>query len=353
MLSMTSDAVVTRGDDMRRASWMGVPGCLLLVGLAGCVLFPGSEKLWGPALDVEVTDRYAVVCAGSALVLVDGTDPEAPRALGEVEVAARAVALRGDLAFVAAGEDGLRAVDVSNPHQAKPLGGAPTRFFARAVAVTGDHVIVGGDTTLEIFDVSEPARPRPVASLPHPDGVDDIRVSGDLAYVEGREAVRILDVSDPANPVDVGEYRTSDSRWRPVNGIDIAEDRLFVTDDEAIHVVDVSRPDTPTQLALAEIPGPSHPNPSAVAVSGSRACVSDVSGFEQRLLVLDVTLPDPPRLLGSLTTGEDVHTRIASIDAVGDRAYVALSLGGLWIVDFSDPSSPKVAGRFKTSSLRD
>jgi hypothetical protein len=32
---------------------------------------------------------------------------------------------------------------------------------------------------------------------------------------------------------------------------------------------------------------------------------------------------------------------------------VALSLGGLWIVDFSDPSSPKVAGRFKTSSLRD
>ncbi|HQN97480.1 MAG TPA: hypothetical protein PLM61_13970 [Thermoanaerobaculales bacterium] len=75
---------------------------------------------------------------------------------------------------------------------------------------------------------------------------------------------------------------------------------------------------------------------SAVAVAGSLAFVD--SGTV--LLVLDVSDPESPQLLGSVTLPELVE----AIAAAGSHVYVANGMSGLRIIDVSNPSAPVEVG---------
>ncbi len=74
----------------------------------------------------------------------------------------------------------------------------------------------------------------------------------------------------------------------------------------------------------------------AVAVSGSLAFV----GSGTTLLVLDVSAPSSPQLLGSVTLPELVD----GIAAAGSHAYVANGTSGLRVIDVSNPAAPVEVG---------
>ena len=65
------------------------------------------------------------------------------------------------------------------------------------------------------------------------------------------------------------------------------------------------------------------------------------------LLVLDVSTPSAPVLLGSVALGGDA----VNLYAVGTTVYVAQQSTGLRVVDASNPSAPVVVGTFNTSGL--
>jgi hypothetical protein len=74
----------------------------------------------------------------------------------------------------------------------------------------------------------------------------------------------------------------------------------------------------------------------AVAVSGSLALV----GSGTTMLVLDVSTPSSPQLLGSVTLPEQVY----GIAAAGSHAYVANGMSGLRVIDVSNPAAPVEVG---------
>ncbi len=81
---------------------------------------------------------------------------------------------------------------------------------------------------------------------------------------------------------------------------------------------------------------------SAVAVSGSLAFV----GSGTTMLVLDVSTPSSPQLLGDVTLPDLVH----GIAAAGGYAYVADGESGLRVIDVSNPSAPLEIGFLDTPS---
>ncbi|MFO1458325.1 MAG: hypothetical protein U1G08_02880 [Verrucomicrobiota bacterium] len=68
---------------------------------------------------------------------------------------------------------------------------------------------------------------------------------------------------------------------------------------------------------------------------------------QEGLLVLDVSTPSAPVLLGSVALGGDA----VNLYAVGTTVYVAQQSTGLRVVDASNPSAPVVVGTFNTSGL--
>ncbi len=65
------------------------------------------------------------------------------------------------------------------------------------------------------------------------------------------------------------------------------------------------------------------------------------------MLVIDVSTPDNPILLGAYPTGW-----IYDLVVVGNLAYIGLGPLGMQLVDISDPSSPKALGRSEQSAYR-
>jgi hypothetical protein len=75
---------------------------------------------------------------------------------------------------------------------------------------------------------------------------------------------------------------------------------------------------------------------SAVAVSGSLAFV----GSGTTMLVLDVSTPSSPQLLGDVTLPDLVY----GIAVGGSHAYVANGMAGLRVIDVSNPAAPVEVG---------
>ena len=126
------------------------------------------------------------------------------------------VRVRGTLAFVTDGLDGLAVVDVADPRQPRVIGRVETGGQARGLAVGGDIVYVAaGSRGLVLVDVSDAAAPAVVGRA---DDVPTTAIRVDYAdgraYVAAWSDVRAYDVADPAAPRFLGAARlTRDLRY--------------------------------------------------------------------------------------------------------------------------------------------
>lgn len=184
----------------------------------------GSGPDAGGTADAAVATAVQAAAGGSAdrtgaqgrLVVIDLSDPAAPRVVGRLALAGRPVdvAAADGLLFVAAGEGGTRIVDVRDPAAPREIGRVGTPARAVGVAVAGGHAFVAEDDALgaglQVADVRDPAAPREVASLTlarrRPDVAVSVRavaVGGGDAWVATADGVRRIDVRDPAAPREV------------------------------------------------------------------------------------------------------------------------------------------------------
>lgn len=184
----------------------------------------GSGPDAGGTADAAVATAVQAAAGGSAdrtgaqgrLVVIDLSDPAAPRVVGRLALAGRPVdvAAADGLLFVAAGEGGTRIVDARDPAAPREIGRVGTPARAVGVAVAGGHAFVAEDDALgaglQVADVRDPAAPREVASLTlarrRPDVAVSVRavaVGGGDAWVATADGVRRIDVRDPAAPREV------------------------------------------------------------------------------------------------------------------------------------------------------
>lgn len=282
--------------------------------------------------DAFYQDGLVYLPGGHGLLIFDVTDPVKPIPLGRCPTSgAGGVVVVGSTAYLATVDLGLLIVDVSNPSAPAVIGSYA--MMAGAVAVAAGRAYVADPVGIHILDVSVPSAPRRIGSIAQQ--ASRLIVKGETAYVIAGSALLIYDVSDPSRPVLL-------STWDGAMPQDVfvRDSTAYVTTwNQGFFVLDVSQPASPRLLGSCA----ADPGTERVAVSGNVAVITGLGSVVQ---VLDVSDPAAPRPAGSFR-GEGERSLMSAFLA-GSTGYFADFQGGFHIVDFSQPSTPVLVGRFAT-----
>jgi|GEM_PF-2750047 len=200
----------------------------------------GGGKNWGAA-GVEVEGNYAYLFGGPyyhnpapgthyGLIVADVSDLAALRRVGAMTFPegkaeeewwlGKDLAIVGRFAYVAAGEGGVRVVDVSDPTAPVEVGAFREIPLAPRLAVSGDYAYVADrDGNIWVLDMANPAHPAKMGcyALTEPLASDwtsgnafpiqDMVISGGYLYVAAEGAgLYVLDLADPAAPTLASRY---------------------------------------------------------------------------------------------------------------------------------------------------
>jgi len=277
-----------------------------------------------------------------------------------------AVAVQGDYAYVGINRS-IVVVDVSDPHHPTPVG--QTSFWPEnrkwfvedvsAISVVGDHAYVvynlgrysGRSHSMVIVDVSRPAAPKVIASYdvsgwpPSSGHALGVTASGQYAYLYHTTGLDVVDTSKPVEPTRVGRWRSHGSSGFLAGHlgsyVTSAGDHVYVADRQGgLRVIDVSDPAAPRDVGSWDCP-----YAVGVAVLANRAFV-----WGGGLKIIDVSDPTNPKEIGSYDREKVFEGRqITGLAAAGNYVFLYYGLpgaglqrlGGLLILDVSDPSAPK------------
>src|SRR5262245_13053535 len=116
------------------------------------------------------------------------------------------VSVAGSYAYVAQGGSGMMVIDISNPDAPRVVGGVNTPGTALDVVVAGAHAYVAdGASGLQVIDISNPASPFILSTLDTPDAAVGVAVTGSYALVADRNAgLQFIDISNPVAPTIAG-----------------------------------------------------------------------------------------------------------------------------------------------------
>jgi hypothetical protein len=277
---------------------------------------PSAPRLFGharvaetpryPVLDVAFFGHFAAAVAANPgrLKVFDLTRPEVPRQVGELALPQLSgmpcLAVESGRAYLAYGTV-LSIVDLADPTAPTLLGEIVFREFVKDVSVEEDHAfLAAGDGGLKVVDVANPKDPREVTSLAGMGSVLSVGVDGVRAYVGSSVGLFSIDIEDPVNPVRRGYLALNGVTWR---NLTVEEDRVFVSlasDDGAflLVVVDVENPAAPRAVERIDLPvAPYH-----VVVNRNTAFVASDPYEDSMLWCIDLTRPQSPDSVRPLRT---------------------------------------------------
>lgn len=209
---------------------------------------------------VRNTLAYAV--DGSNVWVVDVADPRAPKRLGIVAGAGRALAIAGrdDRLYIAGGEEGLLvySIDATNPTLLRRLAQIATPGPALDVALADDGLsayVAAGAKGVVPIDLAGALGPKAGAAIPGPGFASGVAYASGLVYVASCSA---LNVVDPARGTVVGSKRlVSDAGQAPfpVKDVAVYRDLAFVAAGRwGIVVLSISNPTAPALLGNRTLP---------------------------------------------------------------------------------------------------
>ncbi len=261
----------------------------------------GGINLDGYPHSIAYRHPFAFVAAGAdgdgldrGLVVIDVTDSSNPEiAYHGSSWSFRDLVLAEDLA-IAIGLSALLVIDVSDPHAPKLLGECPLPNYARQLDYSDGHVFVATrDDGLMILSIEDPADPQIVATFPTQGAAYDVAVRDGLAYVaQYYQGLEIVDVSDPDSPAILGNLYTGGSHIH-VNG-----SRAYLTGSD-LAIVDIADPTSPVLLGTTEVQGWA----GEIVVRGNTAFVAN---HFTGLYLLDVSDPAQTRFVGNINVPEDL-----------------------------------------------
>jgi hypothetical protein len=185
------------------------------------------------AVERDGPSTYAYLADGpNGLLVLDVSSPASISAIGSQPTldSANGVVLANDLAFVADLSGGLRIIDVTNPYAPTEEGVIETwPYDTNAVAVRGDFAFLAvgdeGDGGLIVVDASTPSVPAVVSSFVGLDEALGIAVSDDgYVFLSDEEKLWMIDVSVPVAPYVVGVHDWPNLAEGDLAGVDVEDD---------------------------------------------------------------------------------------------------------------------------------
>ncbi|HEY0366955.1 MAG TPA: hypothetical protein VGC73_10820, partial [Pyrinomonadaceae bacterium] len=273
------------------------------------------------------------------------------------------VQLRGEYAYVAAGEGGLRVYDVAQIDQkgfSERIVTAPvSRFGQKFWVKTKYATAVAAPTTLAV----DPARWRMKIDGTMIDPVEAAKLTGEarkqlvneeqpihplyayLYVVDKYEGLILVNAAtlldgDPLNNYlkrALNPAKFANGAFNPggalndANNVSIAGHYAYITSGQGLVVVDIDDPLSPR--IVKQIGAPELRNPRAIAIQFRYAFVVDDDGLK----VLDVTVPDQVRVIAAASVPlGDAH----DVYVARTYAYVANGKEGIAIIDVEQPEKP-------------
>jgi hypothetical protein len=286
----------------------------------------------GDAREVEVVGSLAYVAAGNrGLRILDLTNPLAPVVLGTYQDSAGGYAygldVVGTTAYIAFGSRGLQAINVATP-SSPAWSYTVATSNAQDVKVSGGLALVAnGSAGLAVVDLAT----RTIRGAYDYDtlgfGYDvEWLPSGAALLADGNNGVFVVNPG-ATPPTLIRRYDTATAR-----DIEVAGTLAYVADGTAgLLVLDMSNP------AVAVVPLGAYNTPGSatgVEIRGSKAFVADGAGGVQ---VIDIANAAAPRWLGTYATrGSTSDVAFAGGGAGPQVALIADSDGGVQSVQWSD-----------------
>jgi len=231
----------------------------------------------------RVGSMVAYVSFSGSLGLVDLSNPQNPSPLNDYQVAGGnprdIVKIPGVTGLaVAADDDGVRIIDLSNPTAPVEVGHwVPPTGFVYHVDQDGDRIAAAGGTNVWVLNASALSAPFEWTSFTVPANVLDVAVEGDHVFVAiSAFSVLVWDVSVAGSPMEVATIDISPTN---ANGLEIHADRLYIAADAwaGLMVRDITNPTDPFEIDTADTPG----RALSVAASGTLIAVADgIGGVE-------------------------------------------------------------------------
>lgn len=156
---------------------------------------------------MDIQNGIAYVGAGSALYFVDLGSSEV---LGHCDLSDRVldVIVAGKYAYVAADEDGLLIVDISDLAQSSVISFLDTPDIAFRMVKSGDIIYIADyNGGVRIANVADPTNPYEVSSVTSLGHVRDVAVDWKYLYVAG-DNLYVYDVEDLAHSLQIGFFDT-------------------------------------------------------------------------------------------------------------------------------------------------
>lgn len=319
-----------------------------------------------------VSGDYAYLLSLSGILYcLNFADPLAPDVYGKLAMETDnaqilALAALGEYAYVNS-PNRLDVVQTEFLEASKEVGSTALAGSCGTVVVSGNHAyLAAGNNGMEILDISDPTMPIWAGSIDTPGSVNDIVITDGYAYIaDGGAGLQVIDISDPGAPVIKGAVS---SEWLEASGypgggffssargVDLSGDHLFLASSAAewwdyIHgggwtisyfqVIDVSNPNDPNPLAILwELPYAA----VDVSISNDVAYVTCDEQYQSSFQLVDVSAPADPVLISSFAMTDGFVADSAFLGA--NTVVVAGSYGfGLQVIDFSDLNAGEIIGQ--------
>jgi hypothetical protein len=290
-----------------------------------------------------VAGQLAFIAAGTnGLKVLNVADPQnvellttwsSERQGGRVE----SVFISGNTAWVSSGFFGGEYVissvlDFSDPKNIQNLGDGPS--YIQDMIFVGQHAYITTGGALRVLDISNPIDSLIEGTSDVNDGAARVALAGSVAYVAaGEKGLEIFKV-EPANPQVVGTYASGNSVGVAVSG----HYAYLASEGPGLEIVDIQDPTKPVRM------GAYPADALRVALSGHFAFVA---AAQAGLEIIDVSDPARPARVG----GFDTPGTAWDVAVSGNLAFVADDAAGLQVIDFSNPASPTRIGGFNSADF--
>lgn len=294
---------------------------------------------------LTINGDYAYISHSQrGLHAIDVSEPVDVTLIGNIETEQEACAVTVDsgVAYVANYDDGFKAFNISDPLQPALLGSINSGRRINDVCKSGNYAYLAsgywdGEGGLEIMDVSNPANPELLSYVPVQDYAAELAISGNIAYVtDNFHGLKIFNVSNPANPIQIGSYNPGSY----VLALAVSGNIVCLVGYSCLWIVDVTNPQNPIERGVYYLD-----NGRSVAISGNVAYVADA---ERGILLIDISNPDAPTLLSTLTPHTENNFMRCKVD--GNRLY---TMEFIWnevlIYDITNPMSPVLTKRYDSN----
>jgi hypothetical protein len=301
----------------------------------------GSCDTAGYANGVAVAGNYAYVADGTALRVINVSDPTDPVEVGAYDglTEALGVAVSGSYAYVADGTNGLWVFNISTPSNPLQVGHLAITsdaqpFLAKSIALCGAYALVGTYAQGTRFvSVANPATPVEVAHQYGPLWGADIEVEGEYAFVADLYGnLWLYDVLNPADPQAIIQWNFGGTG---TYGVDAVGQLVYVSDSKALNAMDAS---DPNHVIAFHVNGAS----GRVKVAGSYVYVAWelLSHPNGGLEVLDQSTPSDPIFGYWDTAGQSRDLDVAN-------GYVYLADGDDGLIIFPQAAPGVITGQVR------